>query len=182
SRKQIMRLEVADINKLLRHLSDMLSRLIGEHITLQYRFAESLPCCEADVCSIEQVILNLAVNARDAMPKGGILTVETDIIEISPVYAASHPEASAGKFVCITVTDTGCGMNEQTKSRLFEPFFTTKEVGKGTGMGLATAYGLIKQHNGWIEAESEIGKGSTFKIFLPSTAKLVKPVETTQSS
>jgi two-component system cell cycle sensor histidine kinase/response regulator CckA len=175
SRKQIMRLEVTDINKLLRHLSDMLSRLIGEHITLQYRFAESLPCCEADVCSIEQVILNLAVNARDAMPQGGILSVETNVIQISPAYAGSHPEASAGEFICITVADTGCGMNEQTKSRLFEPFFTTKEVGKGTGMGLATAYGLVKQHNGWIEAESEVGKGSTFKIYLPASTKQLKP-------
>ena len=182
SRKQIMRLEVVDLNKLLRHLSDMLARIIGDHITLQYQFSDPLPCSEADVCSIEQVILNLAVNARDAMPQGGSLVISTKLEQVTAAYAGAHPEASAGEFVCVSVSDTGCGMTEQTKSRLFEPFFTTKEVGKGTGMGLATAYGLIKQHNGWIEAESEIGKGSTFKIFLPSTRKEVKPEEATQAS
>ena len=175
SRKQIMRLEPVDINRLLRHLSDMLGRLIGEHITLQYQFTDALPACEVDVCSIEQVIINMAVNARDAMPKGGSLIISTAQTEISPNYARSHPEASAGDFLCITVTDTGCGMDGHTQSRLFEPFFTTKEVGKGTGMGLATAYGLIKQHKGWIEVESKIDAGSTFKIFLPASGKQAKP-------
>jgi PAS domain S-box-containing protein len=175
SRKQIMRLEVVDLNKLLRHLSDMLARLIGEHISLDYQFFEPMPCSEVDVCSIEQVILNMAVNARDAMPKGGSLTVATDLVQISSAYASSHPEASVGKFVCITIADTGCGMDEFAMSRLFEPFFTTKEVGKGTGMGLATAYGIIKQHNGWIEAESKVGKGSKFKVFLPVSDKPLKP-------
>ena len=182
SRKQIMRLEVVDLNGLLRHLSDMLSRLIGEHVTLQYQFFEPLPRTEADVCSIEQVILNMAVNARDAMPQGGSLVVATSVAQISPAYASSHPEASVGEFVCITVTDTGCGMDDHTMSRLYEPFFTTKEVGKGTGMGLATAYGLIKQHNGWIEAESKVGKGTKFKIFLPISDKQLKPEGTTQAS
>jgi two-component system, cell cycle sensor histidine kinase and response regulator CckA len=182
SRRQIMRLEVADLNDLLRHLSDMLARLIGEQITLQYDFGAPLPCAEVDVCSIEQVILNMAVNARDAMPQGGSLVIGTSVAQISPEYASSHPEAKAGEFLCITVTDTGCGMDEQTKSRLFEPFFTTKEVGKGTGMGLATAYGLIKQHKGWIEAESEVGKGSRFKIFLPVSDKQIKPKEKASSS
>ncbi len=171
SRKQIMRMEVADANDLLRHLSSMLARVIGEHITVQYDFQQNLPCTEVDVCSIEQVILNMAVNARDAMPTGGSLSIGTSVAEIDQAYAISHPEARVGQFVCISVTDTGCGMDERTKSRLFEPFFTTKEVGKGTGMGLATAYGLIKQHRGWIEAESELGKGSTFKVFLPTTTK-----------
>jgi len=177
SRKQIMRMEVADINRLLRHLSNMLARLIGEHITLNYEFAEPLPSCEVDVCSIEQVILNMAVNARDAMPKGGSLIISTKAVQVSAAYARSHPEASAGDFVCIAVTDTGCGMDERTQSRLFEPFFTTKEVGKGTGMGLATAYGLIKQHKGWIEVESRVGAGSTFKIFLSASNKLVSSEE-----
>jgi CheY-like chemotaxis protein len=155
----------------------MLSRVIGEHITLQYDFLEPLPCTEADVCSIEQVVLNMAVNARDAMAQGGSLTIATSVAQIDAAYAGSHPEAKAGQFVCISVTDTGCGMDEQTKSRLFEPFFTTKEVGKGTGMGLATAYGLIKQHRGWIEAESQVGKGSKFKIFLPVSDKQLQPKE-----
>jgi len=175
SRKQIMRMEVLDLNQLLRHLSGMMARVIGEHITLQYDFQEPLPCVEADICCVEQVILNMAVNARDAMTEGGALTIGTRLAEVDAGYASSHPESRAGQFACITVTDTGCGMDEHTKSRLFEPFFTTKEVGKGTGMGLATAYGLIKQHKGWIEAESQVGKGSTFKIFLPTTDKAIKP-------
>jgi PAS domain S-box-containing protein len=175
SRKQIMRFEVVDLNKLIRHLSDMLARLIGEHISLQYHFIEPLPPTEADVCSIEQVILNLAVNARDAMPKGGHLVISTSVSRITSAYASSHPEANAGEFACVTVADTGCGMDDQTRSRLFEPFFTTKEVGKGTGMGLATAYGLIKQHNGWIEVETKLGAGSSFKIFLPTSRKPFEP-------
>jgi len=130
-----------------------------------------LPWIEADVCSMEQVILNLAVNARDAMPGGGQLVIATTYIEIDDNYVASHTEAIPGQYVCLTVRDTGCGMDESTKERLFEPFFTTKEVGKGTGMGLATAYGIIKQHNGWIEVESKVGAGSTFTVFLPTTVK-----------
>jgi two-component system, cell cycle sensor histidine kinase and response regulator CckA len=121
------------------------------------------------------VILNLAVNARDAMPKGGQLVISTSVSRITPAYASSHPEASTGEFACVTVADTGCGMDDQTRSRLFEPFFTTKEVGKGTGMGLATAYGLIKQHNGWIEVETKLGAGSSFKIFLPTSRKPFEP-------
>ena len=181
SRKQIMRMEVVDMNHLLRHLSGMLSRVIGEHVTLQYDFCEPLPYSEVDVCSIEQVVLNMAVNARDAMPNGGSLRISTSLAQVDAAYADSHPEARAGQFVCITVTDTGCGMDERTKSRLFEPFFTTKEVGKGTGMGLATAYGLIKQHRGWIEAESELGKGSSFKVFLPTTNKPLPAKEKVQA-
>jgi two-component system, cell cycle sensor histidine kinase and response regulator CckA len=182
SRKQIMRMEVVCINELLRHLSSMLARLIGEHVTLHYHFHEPLPCTEADICSIEQVIINMAVNARDAMSEGGSLTINTSVAQIDALYASSHPEARVGQFVCISVTDTGCGMDEQTKSRLFEPFFTTKEVGKGTGMGLATAYGIIKQHRGWIEMDSQLGKGSTFRIFLPTTDKQLKPGEKTQAA
>jgi two-component system, cell cycle sensor histidine kinase and response regulator CckA len=182
SRKQIMRMEVVCINELLRHLSSMLARLIGEHITLHYHFHEPLPCAEADICSIEQVIINMAVNARDAMSEGGSLTINTSVAQIDALYASAHPEARVGQFVCISVTDTGCGMDEQTKSRLFEPFFTTKEVGKGTGMGLATAYGIIKQHRGWIELDSQLGKGSTFRIFLPTTDKQLKPGEKAQAA
>lgn len=169
SRKQIIRMEPVDMNDLLRHISGMLARVLGEHVTLRYAFHEPLPCSEVDVCGIEQVILNMAVNARDAMPNGGSLTIGTSLAQFDSAYAGSHPEARAGQFICISVTDTGCGMDEQTKNRLFEPFFTTKEVGKGTGMGLATAYGLVKQHKGWIEAQSEVDRGSTFKIFLPTT-------------
>jgi PAS domain S-box-containing protein len=171
SRKQIMQMEVVSMNKVVENLTSMLARLIGEQVTLKCRFFEDLPWIEADVCSMEQVILNLAVNARDAMPGGGQLVIATTYIEIDDDYAKSQPEASAGQYVCLTVRDTGCGMEESTKERLFEPFFTTKEVGKGTGMGLATAYGIVKQHNGWIEVESKVGAGSTFTVFLPTTVK-----------
>jgi PAS domain S-box-containing protein len=171
SRKQIMQLEVINMNRLVDHLSSMLARLIGEQVTLKCRFFDDLPLIEADVCSVEQVLMNLAVNARDAMPGGGQLVISTSCIEVDSSYMASHPEATEGRYVCLSVRDTGCGMDESTKNRLFEPFFTTKEVGKGTGMGLATAYGIIKQHNGWIEVDSTVGNGSTFSVFLPVTSR-----------
>lgn len=181
SRKQIMQLEVINLNRLVDNLTSMLSRLIGEQVTLKCRFFEDLPMIEADVCSVEQVILNLAVNARDAMPGGGQLVIATSYIEVNSAYVASHPEAAEGRFVCLTVRDTGCGMDDGTKSRLFEPFFTTKEVGKGTGMGLATAYGIIKQHNGWIEVESKPGAGSTFTVYLPASDRSEEKQEKKQS-
>ncbi|HEV8543324.1 MAG TPA: response regulator [Verrucomicrobiae bacterium] len=181
SRKQIMQLEVININRLVEHLTSMLSRLIGEQVSLKCDFFDDLPLIEADVCSVEQVIMNLAVNARDAMPLGGHLLIGTSVVEIDSSYAASHAEASEGKYICITVNDTGCGMDETTKGRLFEPFFTTKEVGKGTGMGLATAYGIIKQHNGWIEVESKVGRGSTFRVFLPASSRTDEKQEKPQN-
>jgi two-component system NtrC family sensor kinase len=171
SRKQIIQLQVVDLNDLISQLSSMLIRLIGEHITLQCQYQPDLPRIEADVCSIEQVVMNLVVNSRDAMPSGGRLTVRTRAIQIDAEYVARNPEAVPGPYICMTVTDTGCGMDESTKSRLFEPFFTTKEVGKGTGMGLATVYGIVKQHNGWIEVESVVKEGATFRVFLPVTQK-----------
>jgi len=177
SRKQIMQLEVIDVNGMLSQISNMLARLIGEHITLKCVPFENLPNIEADVCSVEQVLLNLAVNARDAMPQGGELVIETSVAEINSAYLNRNPEAQTGRFVCLMVKDNGCGMSEHTKSHLFEPFFTTKEVGKGTGMGLATAYGIIKQHNGWIEVESEVNVGSTFKVYLPASLRQVKREE-----
>ena len=171
SRKQIMQFEVVDLNKLVTNISSMLARFIGEHISVKYDFRSDLPFIDADVCSIEQVIMNLVVNARDAMPDGGELLIATSVSEFDTAYTHRNPESASGKFVCLTVTDTGCGMDEATRNRLFEPFFTTKEVGKGTGMGLATAYGIMKQHNGWIEVESNPGAGATFRLFLPVTGK-----------
>lgn len=181
SRKQIMQLEVVDLNKIVENLSSMLARLIGEQVTLQTRFTDGLPMIEADVCSIEQVILNLAVNARDAMPGGGKLVIASSVLRVDTEYAASNPESLPGEYVCLTVRDTGCGMDEATRNRLFEPFFTTKEVGKGTGMGLATAYGIVKQHNGWIEVESKPGAGSSFTLFLPASGKCKTRKEKKQS-
>jgi CheY-like chemotaxis protein len=126
-----------------------------------------LPAIYADACNIEQVIMNLVVNARDAMPHGGRLTVSADAVEVDVAVAAENPEASTGRYVCLSIADTGCGMDAATRARIFEPFFTTKDVGKGTGMGLATVYGIVKQHNGWLVVESEVGKGTVFRVYFP---------------
>ena len=119
---------------------------------------------EADAGMMEQVLLNFAVNARDAMPKGGQLAMRIAIVDVNGDYVRHHPEARRGAFVCVSTTDTGCGIAPENLPRIFEPFFTTKEVGKGTGLGLATVYGIVKQHQGWIEVESRLGKGTTFRI------------------
>ena len=167
SRKQIFRSKILDLNTVLQNLQNMLPQMLGEDIALATRFQPNLPHIEADAGMIEQIVLNLAVNARDAMPKGGKLLIATSAVEIGATHVRQHPEARTGWFVCLTVTDTGCGMDHKVLQRLFEPFFTTKDVGKGTGLGLATIYGMVKQHQGWIEVQSEIGTGSTFKVYLP---------------
>jgi PAS domain S-box-containing protein len=171
SRKQVIQPKVLDLNSVLRNLYNMLSRLLGEDIAVETKYAAEMPAIEADTGMIEQVVMNLAVNARDAMPKGGQLLIYTAPIEISDEYMQHHADSRAGKFVRLSVTDTGCGMNRETLNRIFEPFFSTKEVGKGTGLGLATVYGIVKQHQGWIEVESEVGVGTTFNIYLPGVAK-----------
>ena len=142
--------------------------MLGEHITLEARCSPDLPRIAADIAMVEQIVMNLAVNARDAMPKGGRLLIETAAVEIDASYVQLHPEAHPGRFVCLTVTDTGCGMERSVLQRIFEPFFTTKEVGKGTGLGLATVYGIVKQHHGWVEVQSKVGVGTTFKVFFPA--------------
>ena len=167
SRKQAMHFQVLQVNERLRPLSRMLRRLIGEHIRLRYEFAESLPAVMGDLPSLEQVITNLAVNARDAMPEGGETIIRTSQRTLDEGCAQRNPEARPGHFVCIEVIDNGAGMSAEVCSRVFEPFFTTKEIGKGTGLGLASSYGILKQHQGWIEVESELGRGSTFTVFLP---------------
>jgi signal transduction histidine kinase len=170
SRKNIMQPKPLDLRAVVGNLSKMLKRVLGEIITLEFNPPPELPQVHADTGMIEQVIMNLAVNARDAMPKGGTLTIRTDPVTINDAYVQSHPQARLGAFVCLRVTDTGCGMDAATMGRIFEPFFTTKEVGKGTGLGLATVYGIVKQHEGWIEVSSEVGKGSAFNVFLPATS------------
>jgi two-component system cell cycle sensor histidine kinase/response regulator CckA len=158
---------VININSVLLDLDKMLRRLIGEHIELVTLPAPDLDSVKVDPGQFEQVIVNLTVNACDAMPKGGKLILETSNVTLDKDYTYQHVGMLPGKYVRVTVSDTGIGMNEQVKVRLFEPFFTTKEEGKGTGLGLATCYGIIKQSGGYILVYSELGQGTTFKIYLP---------------
>jgi two-component system cell cycle sensor histidine kinase/response regulator CckA len=170
SRKQIYQTKIMDLNAMLHNLEGMLPRMLGEHIALQIHCSPNLPCIAADNAMVEQIVINLAVNARDAMPRGGTLLIETSAADISAALARQNPEARAGRFVCLSVRDTGCGMDRQLVQRIFEPFFTTKEMGKGTGLGLSTVYGIVKQHQGWIEVESDPGVGSVFKVHLPAVS------------
>ena len=173
SRKQTPQLKALDLNEMINDGTKMFKHLLREDIVLRFKFAANLPIINADQTMMEQVIMNLVVNARDAMAKGGDLTITTEYVEIDAAYARRQAEAASGHYVCMSVTDTGCGMDMATQSRIFEPFFTTKDVGKGTGLGLATVYGVVKQHNGWIEVKSQVGQGTTFRVFLPSE----KPTE-----
>ncbi|HEU5396660.1 MAG TPA: response regulator, partial [Verrucomicrobiae bacterium] len=175
SRKQIYRTKILDVNAVIHSLELVLPRLLGETINLEVHCHADLPRVAADVAMIEQIIMNLAVNSRDAMPRGGKLMIETSALAVDNAALRHHPEAHVGRFVCLTITDTGCGMERSVLQRIFEPFFTTKEVGKGTGLGLATVYGIVKQLRGWIEVQSEVGVGSTFKVFLPSAAETAAP-------
>ena len=176
SRKQIYRTKILDLNSVVRNLESLLPRMLGAHITLETRYCSELPRIAADAGMAEQIVMNLAVNSRDAMPKGGKLLIETSAVEMDAATARQHPEAGGGQLVCLTVADNGCGMERSVLQRIFEPFFTTKEVGKGTGLGLATVYGVVKQHHGWIDVRSEVGAGTTFKVFLPATANAAAQV------
>jgi PAS domain S-box-containing protein len=170
SRRSVMGTKLLDLNELVANVLKMLGRLIGEHVSLRFDRFEPLPPVEADPGMLEQVLMNLAVNARDAMPKGGRLTISIQPLQADAERVRGKIEVQPGPFVCLSVTDTGCGMDDATVKRIFEPFFTTKEPGKGTGLGLATVYGIVTQHRGWVEVESELGKGSTFKVFLPASS------------
>lgn len=173
SRKQIYRTKIVDLNAVIRNLESLLPRMLGAHITLETRYFPQLPHIAADTALVEQIVMNLSINARDAMPKGGKLLIETSAVDLDAVSARRHSEAHPGRFVCLAVSDNGCGMEPGLVRRIFEPFFTTKEVGKGTGLGLATVYAVVKQHHGWIEVQSEIGSGSSFKIYLPASDQVV---------
>jgi len=167
SRKTVIQPRPVDLNEILTNLSLMLHRTLGEDITFQFSYAAGLPPIYADVGMIEQIVMNLAVNARDAMPRGGQLVISTTVMRVDAGHVERHPEARVGNFVCLSIIDTGCGMDNVTLGRIFEPFFTTKEFGKGTGLGLATVFGIVKRHQGWVEVQSQMGQGTTFKIYLP---------------
>lgn len=169
SRRQVLRQAPLDLNGIVDNLSMMLRRIIGEDIALEVDLVSELPPVEVDAGMIEQVIMNLVVNARDAMPNGGTLAISTRLIKVDDAYIRKCHEARVGRFVSLSVRDTGCGMDAEVISHLFEPFFTTKEVGKGSGLGLATVHGIVKQHDGWIEVESVVDKGTTFRVLLPAS-------------
>lgn len=182
SRRQVFQLRVLNLNDIVGNLLKMLQRIIGEHIQIRTALAEDLAAVKSDPAQLEQVLMNLCVNARDAMPEGGQLTLETQNVELNETFVRAHVGSTPGPHVLLTVTDTGMGMDAPTQARIFEPFFTTKGPGHGTGLGLAMVYGVIKQSGGYIWVSSEIGKGTCFKIYLPqereiSESKVTKKLE-----
>jgi signal transduction histidine kinase/ActR/RegA family two-component response regulator len=176
SRRQVMEMKVVDLNALIQDFEKMLRRVLSEDIELRIVAARNLGKVRVDPGQIEQVILNLVVNAKDAMPSGGRLTIETENVELDEAYCSAHIAARPGPHILLSVSDTGTGMTPDVKARVFEPFFTTKEVGRGTGLGLATVYGIVKQSNGYIWVYSEAGHGTSFKIYLPRTEAQCEPM------
>ncbi|MFZ1146004.1 MAG: response regulator [Bryobacteraceae bacterium] len=177
SRKQVMSPRVLDLNRVVSEMQPMLARLLGEDVELCVELHAGAATICADRHQLEQVVMNLTVNARDSMPDGGELLIETAVVESGEGQARSHPDARVGRYVMLAVSDTGVGMDEETKNRIFEPFFTTKGIGKGTGLGLSMVQGIVAQSGGYIEVHSEEGKGTTFKIYLPALAEVTADAE-----
>jgi len=181
SRKQVMQPRDLDLNDVITSLAKMLQRIIGEDVRLQLNLHPRPLMIRADAGMLDQLLMNLVVNARDAMPGGGRLVIETCEKDVTAAEAALTPDASAGRHVCLRVTDTGSGIAPENLGRIFEPFFTTKEPGKGTGLGLATVFGIVKQHGGWIAVESAVGQGTTFQVFLPAVEAVVSGAAAAES-
>jgi PAS domain S-box-containing protein len=179
SRRQMISPRLIDLNEIVKGIENILSRLIGDDIELSVQFTDNKLAVIADGTQIEQVLMNLATNARDAMPDGGSLYISTELAYIDDRFIKTYGYGRAGEYALITFSDTGSGMDEKTKEKIFEPFFTTKEVGKGTGLGLAMVYGIVKQHNGYVNVYSEAGNGTTFRIYLPLMRK--EPMEKEKS-
>ena len=171
SRRETIQLEALDLNASVEEINNLLSRTIGAHIELVCQLAEDLPAIRADRGQVDQVLLNLAVNARDAMSEGGVLTIETSLTELDDNYADAHPGVSPGYYVELTVSDTGTGMSGEVTSHIFEPFFTTKPLGQGTGLGLSTVYGILTETGGALRVYSEVGIGTTFRLYFPISDK-----------
>ncbi len=175
SRRQVIQPKNLDLNEVVNQMTNMLRRLLGEDITLQVNYGPALPLVHADPGMMEQILLNLSVNSRDAMPKGGSLLINTSSVTFDAAHAQQIPNAAPGEYVCLTVKDTGTGIPPKHLPHIFEPFYTTKDVGKGTGLGLATVYGIVQQHRGCIKVDSQIGKETVFQIFLPAIAAKADP-------
>jgi nitrogen-specific signal transduction histidine kinase/ActR/RegA family two-component response regulator len=183
SRKQMMQFRALDLNEVMENAIKMLERLVGEHVQIRFHTSKDLPAIYADPSMMEQIAMNLAVNARDAMPNGGRVTISTEVKTVHRAATPLDPEPREGNFVCLTFTDTGSGMDTQILGRIFEPFFTTKPVGKGTGLGLSTVFGIVRQHRGWLEVQSRPNEGTTFQIYFPITEnKLEKKATGSESS
>jgi PAS domain S-box-containing protein len=177
SRKQAMQFRHLDLNEALRNAIEMLTRLLGEHVQIDFRLHDPIPAIHADNSMVEQIAMNLAVNARDAMPNGGRLSIATSLQTIHRAPTPTDPERRDGDYICLIFSDTGTGMDTQILSRIFEPFFTTKPVGKGTGLGLSTVFGIVRQHNGWLEVESKPNIGTTFRIYFPASRQAAEKTE-----
>ena len=182
SRQQAMEPKVLDLGAVLRGLLKMLRRLLGENVVVSLNGPEGLPMVYADTGMMEQMVVNLCVNARDAMPHGGRVDLNLKTVELSVEDAAANPEMRTGRFVRLSVSDAGGGMDEETLRRIFEPFFTTKGVGKGTGLGLATVHGIVKQHHGWVEVRSSVGHGTTFRVYLPACGTVADSAESAEDA
>jgi two-component system cell cycle sensor histidine kinase/response regulator CckA len=176
SRKQVIQMYPMTIHEILSALGEMLPRVLGEDIVVKVHAPAGSLRINADSGMLEQMLMNLAVNSRDAMPEGGQLSISAEVVEISPTLARENQDARPGQFMRLSVADTGCGIAPEFLPRIFEPFFTTKPVGKGTGLGLATVYGIAKQHGGWVEVQSQPGQGASFHIFIPTCAAAPEPV------